>query len=186
MSAAARGKCSGAQPARNRCARWRGRGRRSRPSMFAIGKRCHSGGARLMYNDIGSRKHRRSGDRGDRRAPRAFFLSFPRRRKSGRSALPFFVIPRILKPAPSCHFRAQAPAEIRDPFELAPKCHSRGSGNPGDPVAFLCHSRNTVSTSIFTLAERCHSDGFLQASARQNDEESLHGFDNRNVEFHSG
>ena len=42
---------------------------------------------------------------------RVFFLSFP------------------YPPA-----RARAPAGIRDPFELAPICHSRESGNPGYPV----------------------------------------------------
>ena len=49
------------------------------------------------------------------------------------------------------------------------------AGIQGIRFAFLCHSRNTALPSIFTVAERCHSDGVLPALARQNDSLSRTG-----------
>ena len=58
-------------------------------------------------------------------------------------------------------------------------------GIRGIRFAILCYSRNAVSPSMFTVVERCHSDGVLPASARQNDEESLCRTD-RNLIFRPG
>ncbi len=86
-------------------------------------------------------------------SPHAFFLSFPRKQESV---------------APS-----------RWPHLSFPR--KRESRESDLPPPLLFH--NTVSPSTFTIAEQCHSDGVLPASARQNDEESLHGLDNRKVIF---
>ena len=65
------------------------------------------------------------------------------------------------------------------------------AGIRGRRLVFLCHSRNAtnsraVSPSMFTIGKRCHSDGVLPASARQNDDESLCRTDNRNLKFRPG
>ncbi len=49
------------------------------------------------------------------------------------------------------------------------------AGIRGLRFASLYHSRNSVSPSMFKIGERCHSDGVLPASARQNDSLSRTG-----------
>ncbi len=99
-------------------------------------------------------------------------LSFPRKRESRRSVLPFLVIPRIQKSAPSCHSR-----ESGNPG--APYCRSLSFHefrNPPPPVipakagiqalrfAFLYHSRNAVFA--FNVHSRRTQIGNLQSIIR--------------------
>ncbi len=66
------------------------------------------------------------------------------------------------------------------------KRESRRPGLHSFVIHTMRQTRGRFSPLMFTVAERCHSDGVLPASARQNDEESLHGLGNRNVILRPG
>jgi len=125
---------------------------------------------------------------GNLRLPKAYVFGHALFPFAAQGAGTLWLRLRACLPSLAAEPPASSPCDPRSPsvsagilFVIPAKAGIRGLR-----FASLYHSRNAVSPSMFTIGERCHSDGVLPASARQNDEESLHGLVNRNAKFRPG